>query len=541
MAPREQGWRMVALTIGMATYDDFDGVYFTLNALRLYQDLTDTELLVVDNFGCAHTRTLVEETIGARYVVATDVVGTAAGRDLLFREGRGEAVLCLDSHVLLAPGVVARIRAYLAAHPETIDLLQGPLLYDDLRTLSTHFEPQWRAQMWGTWGTDPRGEDSEAEPFEVPMQGLGVFACRRAAWPGFNPAFRGFGGEEGYLHEKVRRAGGRCLCMPWLRWMHRFVRPQGVPYPLSAEDKLRNYVIGHAELGFDLAPVLAHFREHIPPRRVAAIAAAALREGPGASLEIGSEQISRPDIGQPLVSCICMTYNRAPDHLWLVEEAIASFLRQTYPRKELVVINDCPAQELVCDAPGVRVINVPERYPTLGHKHNAAVRFAKGDLIAPWDDDDISLPWRLERSVELLGAADLLNPRRYWFLDGNGLHRDHETGVGHITSIFTRDAWEAVGGYPTISLGVDAEMDRRLREWRDRAIDPMLGDPPLLPEEWFYVYRWGVSPQHLSANGDPALYAEIGALPTVPGRFVLRPHWREDYVARTRSALLAPA
>jgi hypothetical protein len=44
---------MVALTIGMATYNDFDGVYFTIQALRLYQDLADTELLVVDNFGCA--------------------------------------------------------------------------------------------------------------------------------------------------------------------------------------------------------------------------------------------------------------------------------------------------------------------------------------------------------------------------------------------------------------------------------------------------------------------------------------------------------
>jgi glycosyltransferase involved in cell wall biosynthesis len=27
--------QVVALTIGMATYDDFDGVYFTLQALRL--------------------------------------------------------------------------------------------------------------------------------------------------------------------------------------------------------------------------------------------------------------------------------------------------------------------------------------------------------------------------------------------------------------------------------------------------------------------------------------------------------------------------
>ena len=41
---------MVALTIGMATYKDFDGVYFTLQALRFYQDMSDTEFLVVDTY-----------------------------------------------------------------------------------------------------------------------------------------------------------------------------------------------------------------------------------------------------------------------------------------------------------------------------------------------------------------------------------------------------------------------------------------------------------------------------------------------------------
>ena len=81
---------MVALTIGMATYNDFDGVYFTLQALRLYQDLGDTELLVVDNFGCEHTKRFVEEWAKGRYVLATQAVGTAAPRDLVFREVRGD-------------------------------------------------------------------------------------------------------------------------------------------------------------------------------------------------------------------------------------------------------------------------------------------------------------------------------------------------------------------------------------------------------------------------------------------------------------------
>ena len=46
------------------------------------------------------------------------------------------------------------------------------------------------------------------------MQGLGLFACRGEAWPGINPRFRGFGGEEGYLHEKVRQNGAASCAIP---------------------------------------------------------------------------------------------------------------------------------------------------------------------------------------------------------------------------------------------------------------------------------------------------------------------------------------
>ncbi len=267
---------MTALTIGMATYNDFDGVYFTLQALRLYHDLTDTELLVVDNYGCTHTRSLVENWLNGRYILATDKVGTAAGRELVFREARGAATLCCDSHVFFAPGTIARLKAYHREHPDCADLLQGPLIYDDLHSFSTHFAPAWRGQMWGTWATDPRGADPEGEPFDIPMQGLGAFSCRTSAWPGFNPQFRGFGGEEGYIHEKFRRAGGRCLCLPWFRWLHRFGRPAGVPYPLTIEDKLRNYLIGHTELGLDLRPILRHFAAFLTKERIVAITAETL-------------------------------------------------------------------------------------------------------------------------------------------------------------------------------------------------------------------------------------------------------------------------
>lgn len=40
------------LTIGMSTYDDFDGVYFTVQSLRTYHSVlknNDIEIIVLDN------------------------------------------------------------------------------------------------------------------------------------------------------------------------------------------------------------------------------------------------------------------------------------------------------------------------------------------------------------------------------------------------------------------------------------------------------------------------------------------------------------
>ena len=43
---------MTRLTIGMATYDDYDGVFFSVQAIRMYHpEITDQiELLVIDEY-----------------------------------------------------------------------------------------------------------------------------------------------------------------------------------------------------------------------------------------------------------------------------------------------------------------------------------------------------------------------------------------------------------------------------------------------------------------------------------------------------------
>jgi len=66
------------------------------------------------------------------------------------------------------------------------------------------------------------------------------------------------------------------LCLPWLRWMHRFGRPLAPGIWSRRKTDCANYVIGHDELGLDLAPILHHFCEYMPEYRVIALAEQAL-------------------------------------------------------------------------------------------------------------------------------------------------------------------------------------------------------------------------------------------------------------------------
>lgn len=255
------------LTIGMATYDDYDGVYFSAQAIRLYHpEVTDdTDILVVDNNpegGTAAYLKNLEKIPGFRYVPCGEKTGTGI-RDKIFEEANSDAVLCIDSHVLIAPGAIFRLIKYFNEHPGCNDLLQGPLLHDDLSTKSTHFKPEWSQGMYGVWGYDKRGSENNGQAFDIPMQGLGLFACRKDGWPGFHSGFRGFGGEEGYIHEKFRQRGDRTFCLPFLLWMHRFDRPGGVPYTVNWEDRIRNYMLGFQELGLDTQAIIDHFNDHL--------------------------------------------------------------------------------------------------------------------------------------------------------------------------------------------------------------------------------------------------------------------------------------
>jgi hypothetical protein len=259
----------VDLTIAIATYDDFDGAYFTIHSILTHhrEVLDRVEFVLLDNFPEGLPAPMLESFAKYvdrfRYIPFTEVRSTAV-RDVLFRKATGKYVLVLDSHVILAPGSLASLLAYFDAHPETDDLIQGPMLSQDSSHIAaTHMEPVWRRGMFGSWGVDLRAKENPEVPFEITMQGLGSFACRREAWPGLNSHFTGFGGEEGYIHEKFRINGGKVVCLPTFGWLHRFERPAGVPYRINWDDRIHNYLLGWQEIGWDVESVHRQFSKHL--------------------------------------------------------------------------------------------------------------------------------------------------------------------------------------------------------------------------------------------------------------------------------------
>lgn len=262
------------LTIGMSTYDDFDGVFFSIQSLRMYHAICQTdyvEFIILDNnpdspHGEA-CKNFSNSHQNIRYIQLYDTP-SSFNKYKVHDYATGQYVLIIDSHVLIENGGVRSLLAYFQQHPNCKNLIQGPLLYDDLKNISTHFDPKWSGDMYGVWATNKELYD-KGVPFEIPMQGMGLLAYEKSAWQGINKNFKGFGGEEGYIAGKFKEWGGKNICLPQLKWNHRFGRPNGVQYPLILEDRIWNYFIGWLEITKDpnhqmIIDIYNYFKDKIP-------------------------------------------------------------------------------------------------------------------------------------------------------------------------------------------------------------------------------------------------------------------------------------
>tara|TARA_R100000805_G_C3612155_1_gene112921 strand:+ start:47 stop:880 length:834 start_codon:yes stop_codon:yes gene_type:complete len=262
---------MSKLTVGICVYDDYDGAYFTLQSIRFHnRDIIDRlEFVIINNNPksekgkALHTLTdWIKEPV--TYVEVTEYTSPFL-KGKVFELANTDYVLVMDCHVLLATGCLKKLLNFYDKGLDKGNLLSGPLVYDDFENISTHFDlSKWGSHMWGSWALDPRGLDPSNKPFEIDAMGMGLFSCRKDSWLGFNPKFRGFGGEEGYIHKKYKMNGKKTLCLPFMRWLHRFERPDGVPYRNDLKDRFRNYMIGFQETKQDTNIVVEQFKDVIP-------------------------------------------------------------------------------------------------------------------------------------------------------------------------------------------------------------------------------------------------------------------------------------
>ena len=197
---------MRKLTIGMATHDDYDGLYFSIQSIRMFHKevLDDIEFVIVDNNPTSiHGKPIRKLTDWIKeplqYLPFTKYQATTI-KNKVFALSDTPYTLCMDSHVMIEAGGLKKLIDFYDSGKDNGNLLQGPLIYDDMDSISSHFDLKWSQHMWGQWGTDARALNPNSPPFEIPAHGMGLFSCRTDSWLGFNKDFRGFGGEEGYIH-----------------------------------------------------------------------------------------------------------------------------------------------------------------------------------------------------------------------------------------------------------------------------------------------------------------------------------------------------
>lgn len=124
----------------------------------------------------------------------------------------------------------------------------------------------------------------------------------------------------------------------------------------------------------------------------------------------------------PLVSCLMVTSDR-PE---MAKRSIGFYLRQDYPRRQLVILietddpdaNGIPDYVVSLQRPDIKVLRSAKGRLSLGALRNRTVDAADGEFLCSWDDDDLYHRRRI--SIQLLrllkenAVASFLSDQLQW-------------------------------------------------------------------------------------------------------------------------------
>lgn len=138
-------------------------------------------------------------------------------------------------------------------------------------------------------------------------------------------------------------------------------------------------------------------------------------------------------MSSPLISCLMVTAGRAD----LAERAVQCFAAQTWPRRELVIVDDGaddyePMLARYRDRATIRYQRIaPQPGRLLGALRNLSLDLAAGDCCTQWDDDEWYHPERLARQMAARSGANGASVLRYTLMHVNvEPFRDHPFRTG---------------------------------------------------------------------------------------------------------------
>lgn len=197
-----------------------------------------------------------------------------------------------------------------------------------------------------------------------------------------------------------------------------------------------------------------------------------LREScPSASPGVASSYPGEPS-KSPLVSCVMPTHNRRR----FVPQAINYFLRQDYPNKELIIVDDGtdPVAELVPQERNIQYIRLSTGH-SIGVKRNLAAEAARGEILLTWDDDDWYAPDRISYQVRPLleGRAEVtgmgntlmlsLSTGEFWGCTPYLYDHMFFQGIHGGTLTFWRELWQQGARFANASLAEEVAVQQALQ------------------------------------------------------------------------------
>ena len=146
-----------------------------------------------------------------------------------------------------------------------------------------------------------------------------------------------------------------------------------------------------------------------------------------------------------LVSAVMPTRGRRQ----FAAQALRSFLSQTWPEMELVILDDAddPSFEVPPPFDNVKYVVLENRL-TIPQKRNMVCEIAVGNIIVNFDSDDWSAPTRVERQMAMMEAEKkaVCGFRQMYFWDITKrqawLYRGAHNYVLGTSLMFKREWWE---------------------------------------------------------------------------------------------------